>query len=556
MSVAITSAPANAATIAPRPRPQPSSTARMPVRSRRPSSAATTSADGQRSAQYGGDGPSANVDGGPANAPVLTSAKQGSTIIGGFFNGPANCDVRIEFFVNNPSDPEGTGRTSLGSVVVKTGPDRVAFINATFATTSPAGSKITSTATVIGGCVGAETSEFSASIVVAAADPAINAGRPFSVGNYVLSGHANDPVSTFSGELYNQLPPDIDLGGPLPLRFARYYASLLHRDGTVGTLGENWRHNFELTFSNSPTFIRIVNEVGRFIAFTNDGSGWRLTGRTDIAYQLATNGTAFVLGDPRSQRLFTFDGSGKLTQIADGQGNTHTLTYAGNQLTAVSDGLGRSLTFQYNGSGQLTNVTDGVRSAGFTQNGDALTTTIDALGFVTTYIYDPTNAVTGLLAATVLPEGNTPFTQTWNADGRVASQTEADIHVTLLAYTNLTTTVTQPTDTTIRHVHTATGELASHTDEDGNSITIASDADGRRSSVTDRRGGITRLAYHAASGKPAAITNVRRAVQRCGQHGDDAGSAKGCEGERRSDKIIEGVRGVDRTKSNDGSGGS
>ena len=90
----------------------------------------------------------------------------------------------------------------------------------------------------------------------------------------------------------------------------------------------------------------------------------------------------------------------------------------------------------------------------------------------------------------------------------MASQTEADIHVTLLAYTNLTTTVTQPTDTTIRHVHTATGELASHTDEDGNSISIASDADGRRSSVTDRRGGITRLAYHAASGKPAAITNV------------------------------------------------
>ena len=35
----------------------------------------------------------------------------------------------------------------------------------------------------------------------------------------------DDPISTFSGELFLPQPPDLNLGGPLPLLFSRYYAA-------------------------------------------------------------------------------------------------------------------------------------------------------------------------------------------------------------------------------------------------------------------------------------------------------------------------------------------
>src|SRR5262245_38229661 len=52
-------------------------------------------------------------------------------------------------------------------------------------------------------------------------------GVPLSKGNLPNSGTALDPISTASGELYGEEQPDLSLGGPLPLRFVRYYASYL-----------------------------------------------------------------------------------------------------------------------------------------------------------------------------------------------------------------------------------------------------------------------------------------------------------------------------------------
>ncbi|MCH8270622.1 MAG: hypothetical protein IH985_05355 [Planctomycetes bacterium] len=45
------------------------------------------------------------------------------------------------------------------------------------------------------------------------------------------------PISTYTGELFTEGITDIDLGGPMPLRFQRYYASHLRRGFIVGDLG-------------------------------------------------------------------------------------------------------------------------------------------------------------------------------------------------------------------------------------------------------------------------------------------------------------------------------
>ena len=55
-----------------------------------------------------------------------------------------------------------------------------------------------------------------------------------------------DPISTSTGEV---MEPEIDLslGGPLPLGFTRYYASMLNTSGANSALGPNWMHSFDQT---------------------------------------------------------------------------------------------------------------------------------------------------------------------------------------------------------------------------------------------------------------------------------------------------------------------
>jgi hypothetical protein len=69
---------------------------------------------------------------------------------------------------------------------------------------------------------------------------------PNTAGNYPWSVLLGDPVNAFTGELVMREPPDLVLGGPMPLVFARYYASRLQADALVNSrLGNNWSHNFD-----------------------------------------------------------------------------------------------------------------------------------------------------------------------------------------------------------------------------------------------------------------------------------------------------------------------
>ncbi|HZM04285.1 MAG TPA: RHS repeat-associated core domain-containing protein [Candidatus Saccharimonadales bacterium] len=337
-----------------------------------------------------------------------------------------------------------------------------------------------------------------------------------SQANTPFAGNDLHPISTFTGELYDFLPPDLHLSGPMPLTLQRYYAAFLKKDGLIaGALGDNWLHNFEmkLTVTSSNT-VNLVNNLGRFIQFTNISGAFALTSQPDVPFQLTSNGSNYILGDPRSQMIYTFDSTGKLTTIADGHGNAQTLSYIGSQLASVTDGLGRTLTFQYGSSGFLTNVTDGVRSVAFTQTGNNLTSVADSIGFVTTYTYDTNNPIPGLMTAAAEPQGNFPYTQVFNASGQVISQTEAGANTTTINYSNLTTTLTDPLGNTRTDAHTELGELASFTDEIGQTILTGSDDHGRRNAIVDRLGNTTTLGYDAPSGKPSALTNADGTVTR------------------------------------------
>jgi YD repeat-containing protein len=337
--------------------------------------------------------------------------------------------------------------------------------------------------------------------------------------NLLASTTDLDPINTFTGELLEYEKLDLNLGGPMPLKFGRYYSSkLANGSGIASALGRNRLHNFDAKISVVSNDATIVLSDGRVIHFTLTNGKWTLAGRADVAFQLVQTGGEFLLADPRSQRMWTFEATGRLMKIEDGRGNSHVLHYddAANpaRLSRVTDDFGRTLALTYDAAtGHLVKVRDAaaddpnpsVREANFTYTGENLATATDALGHTTTYNYD----ATGRLLSTQLPRGNTPFSQTY-ANGRVTTQTEhptaAVTQTSSLAYDTAAhrTTITDPVAARV-HTYTATGELAELKDEAGKRITFTSDETGRRSTATDQLGRTVRISYDAASGRPESV---------------------------------------------------
>ena len=318
-------------------------------------------------------------------------------------------------------------------------------------------------------------------------------------GGSVVEG--GDPVNMRNGELFGLENVDLNLGGPLPLRLERYYASAIAADGKVSSaLGTNRAHNFDVTLQTDGTTVATVTTSrGRVVTFSGKLGKWTLVLPTDIPYQLVKSGLNYRFADPASKRQFVFDASGKLTSIEDGRGNALTLTYTGALLTSVSDGLGRNLTFSYTGT-SLTSVSDGTRNVAFTYSGNNIATATDPAGHTTTYAYDANNFLTSVTR----PLGNVPISQIFTG-GKVTTQTQRGANTTF-AYGSGTTTETDPTSATQTYGFAVSGTPTSIMDAAGKSLTMGHDATGHWNSVTDRLGRTTTIAFHTPSGLVASVT--------------------------------------------------
>ncbi|MFC1591104.1 DUF6531 domain-containing protein [Thermodesulfobacteriota bacterium] len=148
------------------------------------------------------------------------------------------------------------------------------------------------------------------------------------------SKSAGEPVQSATGEFYTEALVDLDLGGPLPLRFSRSYAARLTADiGIASRLGKNWMHKFDIRLSTvSGTRLDVIYDQGKLISFSKSASGWQLSRAQEIAFQLgeASSGDYFML-DPVKNLVFGFAGTGaaagRLISIQDRSGNTISLTY-------------------------------------------------------------------------------------------------------------------------------------------------------------------------------------------------------------------------------------
>ncbi len=352
-------------------------------------------------------------------------------------------------------------------------------------------------------------------------DPTQNAG--FSLNAVALgtdgannAQNVSEPVSTATGELVEPgIPPDLSLGGPLPLEFRRYYASLIGANGIGTKLGNNWTHNFEwLLILNGP-FAQVVRPDAKIILFQQSGSTWQLVTTEQYDYQF-TNGinNSCEFLDPRTNLVYTFAGTAStlgLSKIQDRNGNTLTVTIS-NGSAQVTDGLGRSLSFTYDpSSGNLIKVSDqGGRAVSLAYANGNLTQVTDANGKIVTYSYTSTGAISGLITSRKLPLGNEPWTQTFDSVGRVATQSDSRGNTTTFTYDPPagSTSYKNPLGVVMSQASRVYADFLSFTDPDGQTISAAYDTNDRRNSVTDRLGDKTTRTYHNPSGFVASETNA------------------------------------------------
>ena len=316
-----------------------------------------------------------------------------------------------------------------------------------------------------------------------------------------------DPVNLVTGELIFAFDPDLNLGGPMPLVFSRYYASNMVDDARIhSSLGTNWSHNYDSRLIRVGNDAEIITWKGRIVPFKKSGGNWAYDGTLAHPFQLVEGASEFVFADPTVSRIFRFDTTGRLTSIEDGKGNVHGVQYQEGKISQVSDGLSRVLAFAYTSFGLLANVSDGTRTINFGQSYTReLLSASDADGNLTIYTYDATNGVARLTSER-RPKNNTPVVHAYDGNGRVISQTDAESGVTMFAYDGLTTTVTDPAGNDRIYEHDSEGRLQSLTDEIGNLLQYDYDTNGNLSLIVDRNGGETKFEYDGNSNRVSRMT--------------------------------------------------
>ena len=353
------------------------------------------------------------------------------------------------------------------------------------------------------------------------------------------------PVDFTSGAKIEKMT-DILFGGARGvLELTRTYTSDLGTTCAACPFGQGTTHNFDIrltgAFDQGGTGrVKFGEQVtGRLFNFNAAKSALRglpvfttrqTTGQlADEVRKLGNGNLEHRRGDGSSM---TFNSAGRLTSMTDSNNNTVTLSYTGNNLTSVTDAVGRSLNFTYDGSGRITRVTDPLgRHWDYTYTSGALTQVKDPQQNVTNYAY--TGAAR--LASITDGRGNVVKQITYDTAGRVAKQRFADRGEEKYEYTLAGNQVTGVSITdALNRVETkrfnVAGYVIEHTDALGQKVRIERGMDdnlvaaktgpcgcteeqyeyddrGNVTKSTDRLGGVRRMEYEPVFNKLTKLTD-------------------------------------------------
>jgi YD repeat-containing protein len=315
-------------------------------------------------------------------------------------------------------------------------------------------------------------------------------GKPVNVKTGMESGGATDLVIGARG---------------LPLVVSRGYASLDAVAGQPGPFGYGWHWSYDVHAQTlADGSVAIVEPSGKRSLFWKRGSTWTADANVN-ATLTASGGGGYVL-TRHEQTVWTFDGTGKLTSLADQFGNTQALSYTGSNLSSVAAPLGRSLTITTDGNGHITQIAgSGGLGSSYTYDGSGnLATATDGSGGVTHYTYDGQHQ----LLTVVDPNNHTAETNTYGSLNRVTQQTDSAGKVTAFnptdqtsgGSTNGTNNTTDPNGNVIKLTNDGQLRLTQRDvlKPDGTlmSRTLYSyDSNNNLTSITDGNGMVTMMTY-------------------------------------------------------------
>ena len=242
----------------------------------------------------------------------------------------------------------------------------------------------------------------------------------------------------------------------------------------------------------TPSTYTYTDPYGRVFTMASTG---QLTSVQDINGNKITLGADGITSSTGSLHVpFVRDAQGRITSITDPSGNVYTYEYAGGDLTAVVTPGGR-FTYSYDGAHLLLHTSDPNGHSPVTTTYDAqgrLASTKDAVGNVTSYAYD----VGGRTTTTTNPDLGVD-TQVFDDRGLLVSDTDPLGRTTTRAYDGnlLKTSERNPAGEITRWTYDAQGRQTSQTDGAGR-VTQTTYADnGLVSSMTDAVGNRTAIAY-------------------------------------------------------------
>ena len=245
---------------------------------------------------------------------------------------------------------------------------------------------------------------------------------------------------------------DISFGGARGgLSLSRVYTSDLDLTGTNGYFGKGTKSNWEIkltgTFAQGGAGKIIWPEQVSARPGIEGGIQFNFTNTQADGSQVFTSSQySEVLGDTikkmsngtyqyrfKNGDIMNFDSNGRLTSMVDRNSNTTSLSYTGNNLTSVTDAVGRSITMSYDGQGRIISATDPIGrnwTYSYSPNGHLASVT-DPLNNSMTYSYISNGGMQSIRDK----RNNVINTVTYSADGRVSSQTFADGGVESYNYT-------------------------------------------------------------------------------------------------------------------------
>jgi RHS repeat-associated protein len=235
---------------------------------------------------------------------------------------------------------------------------------------------------------------------------------------------AGEPIRISTGDMFEGVT-DYSTAGENPLAFARYYHSLADPNSAAMTLGKNWRSTYDRYLRISSSVV-VERADGQELVFSLLNGTW--ASDSDVNVQLLQSGSIWTLIDS-DDTIETYSSAGLLTTIQAVDGYKQTMAYNGNnQLTNVTDSLGRalSLTYQNNLLHTVTAPNGLVLTYGYNASSGTTTNRLTSVTYSTTpqtsqsYLYESNSlpfALTGILDE----NGNRYASWTYDSKNRATS---------------------------------------------------------------------------------------------------------------------------------------